>query len=102
MFDATATRRLPARRQADDAVASRFDRRDLIAVCAVGVIAFVPRIALALIPAPFTLVFDMQDYWQRALYMAEHARLYENSYRMPGYPAALALVFALGSGASLS
>jgi hypothetical protein len=43
----------------------------------------------------------MAEYWDRAVYIFEHGRLYENSFRTPGYPVALALSFHLGSGPSL-
>jgi hypothetical protein len=76
-------------------------RAELIAAGAIGVIALLPRLVLAVTAPPVTPVYDMADYWNRAVYIAEHAALYPNSYRMPGYPAALALAFAFSAGPSL-
>jgi 4-amino-4-deoxy-L-arabinose transferase-like glycosyltransferase len=73
-----------------------------MAAGAIALIALFPRLVLALIAPPVTPVYDMADYWNRAVYIAEHGALYQNSYRMPGYPAALALVFVLGAGPSLT
>ena len=44
----------------------------------------------------------MADYWERALYIFQHGALYPSSLRMPGYPAGLALAFAIASGPSLT
>jgi 4-amino-4-deoxy-L-arabinose transferase-like glycosyltransferase len=76
-------------------------RAELIAAGAIGVITLLPRLVLAVTAPAVIPVYDMADYWNRAIYIAEHAALYPNSYRMPGYPAALALAFAFSAGPSL-
>ncbi len=77
-------------------------RADLIAACAIVMVASAVRLALVLISPAFTPVADMADYWERAIYIVQHGTLYPTSHRMPAYPAALALAFALGSGPSLT
>ncbi len=74
---------------------------DLIAALAIGLVAIAVRLAIASEVPLSPPVSDMLDYWERATYMAANGRLYENSWRMPGYPAALAAAFSLGSGPSL-
>ncbi len=76
-------------------------RAELIAVGVIALIALVPRLVLAVTAPPVTPVYDMADYWNRAVYIAGHVSLYPNSYRMPGYPAVLALAFVLNAGPSL-
>jgi hypothetical protein len=43
----------------------------------------------------YPLFADMQEYWERAVFMADHGTLFPSSWRMPGYPAALAATFHL-------
>lgn len=77
-------------------------RFDIVAVVLVGLVALIARMAIALTVPEHPPVYDMLEYWERAIHIAEQGRLYENSWRMPGYPEALALVFWLASGPSLA
>jgi 4-amino-4-deoxy-L-arabinose transferase-like glycosyltransferase len=64
-------------------------------VLAIGIVALVPRLAMIALTPVETPVYDLQEYWDRAVFILENGRLYENSTRMPGYPAALALVLTI-------
>jgi 4-amino-4-deoxy-L-arabinose transferase-like glycosyltransferase len=70
-------------------------RRDLVAALAVGAIALVPRLLIVSATPLATPIFDMAEYWNRAVFILEHGELYENSTRMPAYPLVLALVLRL-------
>jgi 4-amino-4-deoxy-L-arabinose transferase-like glycosyltransferase len=73
-----------------------------VAATAVALIALALRLAVAAAVPPSTPVADMLEYWERAVYIADRWELYQNSWRMPGYPAALALTFAAGGGPSIA
>ena len=75
--------------------------RERVTVLLVAAAAFAVRILVASAIPLSGPVSDMQDYWERAAFIATHGRLYDNSWRMPGYPAALAAVFAAAGGPSL-
>jgi 4-amino-4-deoxy-L-arabinose transferase-like glycosyltransferase len=77
-------------------------RSDTVIAAGIAFAALVPRLALAAATPPSTPIYDMADYWERAVYIAEHGRIYPDSFRMPAYPAALAAAFALGAGPSLA
>ncbi len=72
-------------------------RAELIPLIVIAFASFVARLAMVVTAPIYPLFTDMQEYWERAVYIAENAALYPNSWRMPGYPAALALVFNLTS-----
>ena len=77
-------------------------RTDALVIAVIGLIALAARLAVVggvPVSAP---VSDMQEYWERAVYIAHHGQLYPNSWRMPGYPTALAVIFAAASGPSLA
>lgn len=76
-------------------------RRDAAYAALVGVVALVTRLAVASTAPEYPLIADLQEYWDRAVHFFEHGSFPQNAWRMPGYPVALALAFAIGSGPSL-
>jgi 4-amino-4-deoxy-L-arabinose transferase-like glycosyltransferase len=77
-------------------------RRDVVFASTACVVAALARSIVAVSVPDSQPVFDMQEYWERAIYIFQHGRLYESGWRTPGYPGALALTFTLTSGPSLS
>lgn len=75
-------------------------RLDATRAVVIGIVALAARLIVAVFVPDSIPVADMREYWERAVYIAQHGRLYENSWRMPGYPILVALAFGLGSGPS--
>jgi 4-amino-4-deoxy-L-arabinose transferase-like glycosyltransferase len=75
--------------------------REAAIIAVLAAVAFAGRVAVASAVPLSSPVSDMLEYWERAVYIATHARLYENSWRMPGYPLVLAAVFAPAGGPSI-
>ncbi len=81
--------------RAQSALVSR--RADLIPILIVTAASLAARLVMVLTAPTYPPFADMQEIWDRALYIAENGELYANSWRMPGYPAALALMFSVTS-----
>jgi 4-amino-4-deoxy-L-arabinose transferase-like glycosyltransferase len=75
--------------------------RETTIIVVLAVAALAARMAVASAVPLSPPVSDMLEYWEKAVYIATHGRLYENSWRMPGYPVALATMFSFRGGPSL-
>lgn len=76
-------------------------RRDLLAIAAIAAVAAVARVLVMQATPASAPISDMAEYWTRGVYLYEHGTLYPDSWRMPGLPAWLALVFTLGGGVAV-
>lgn len=87
---------------ADSDTTAPWTRHDTGAVAAVALVAATARwlVSQAVPPAP--PVFDMAEYWQRAVQIFETGALYPDVGRMPALPAALAAAFALAGEPSVA
>ncbi len=85
-----------------DTDSAPWTRHDTAAVAVVALAAATTRwlVSRAVPPAP--PVFDMAEYWQRAVQIFETGALYPDVGRMPALPAALAAAFALADEPSIA
>jgi 4-amino-4-deoxy-L-arabinose transferase-like glycosyltransferase len=79
--------------------ARRVDARAIGAAVAIAVVA---RVAVAAAVPLSPPVFDMAEYWTRALYLLEHGQLSPDTGRMPGLPLLLSELFAWAGEPSLT
>jgi len=79
--------------------ARRVDARAIGAAVAIAVVA---RVAVAAAVPLSQPVFDMAEYWTRALYLLEHGQLSPDTGRMPGLPLLLSALFAWTGEPSLA
>lgn len=84
-----------------EAASPRGFRRDLLAAAALVTVALAVRAIVMRATPASTPISDMAEYWVRGVHLHQQGVLYPDSWRMPGLPAWLAMLFAMAGGVTV-